>query len=297
MFKLFGKKQADSSKEAPAVQSSVLDKHPETAALAAQFDPEEFEILAVTGANGFGGNKEPGAEFWTATLPLVAWREDDGPIHEEDTCLVSLADDILLEFLKRRAQRDSIIQARVRQGLKDHRFLLVGLPSPVMDSDLKAVLDEKTREVSTWVSGLGTFVLNRTVNWYQADVEWLGQPIQLTFDPDTEEAMKASQDTALALMSDQAGWDERIRAYAADKLLPLPSSLIQDEAQDEQTEELEPEEVSPEEFMARIELESIQTYPDSRFAFWFCDSDLSTERSFQVSGSLSEGPSDARIEE
>lgn len=297
MFKLFGKKQADSPEETPAVQSSALDKHPETAALAAEFDPEEFDILAVTGANGFGGDKAPDAEFWTATLPLVAWREGDGPIHEEDTCLVSLADDILLEFLKRRAQKDSIIQARVRQGLKGNRFLLVGLPTPIMDSELKAILDEKTREISTWVSGLGTFVLNRSVNWYQADVEWLDQPIQLTYDPDTEDAMKGAQDTALALMSDQAGWDQKIRAYAADKLLPLADALSQDEEPDERMEESEAEEVTPEAFMARIELESIQTCPDGRFAFWFHDGDFSAERSIQVSGSLSDGPSAARIEE
>ncbi|MEA4934283.1 MAG: DUF2262 domain-containing protein [Lawsonibacter sp.] len=293
MFKLFGKKHADPPEEAPAVQASALAKHPEAVALAAQFDQEEFDILAVTGANGFGGDKVPEAEFWTATLPLVAWREGDGPIHEEDTCLVSLADDILLDYLKRRAQKDSIIQARVRQGLEDDRFLLVGLPTPIMDSDLKAILDEKTREVSTWVSGLGTFVLNRSVNWYQADVEWLDQPIQLTYDPNTEEATKDTQMTALALMSDQAGWDQRIRAYAADKLLPLAGALPQDEEQ----EESEAEEVTPEEFMSRIELESIQTYPDGRFAFWFHDGDLSSERSIQVSGSLSDGPSDANIEE
>ncbi|MGE4275580.1 MAG: DUF2262 domain-containing protein [Lawsonibacter sp.] len=292
MFKLFGKKHADQPEEAPATQPADQDKHPEVAALAAQFDPEEFDILAVTGANGFGGDKEPEAEFWTATLPLIAWREGDGPIHEEDTCLVSLADDTLMEYLKRRAPKDSIIQARVRQGLEDDRFLLVGLPTPIMDSDLKAILDEKTREVSTWVSGLGTFVLNRSVNWYQADVEWLDQPVQLTYDPNTEEAMKAAQDTALALMTDQAGWDQRIRAYAADKLLPLAGAMPRDEETDEETEEPEAEE-----FMARIELESIQAYPNGGFAFWFHDGGLSSERSIQVSGSLSDGPSDAGIEE
>ncbi len=290
MFKLFGKKHAGRPEETSAPQPSDRSKHPEVAALAAQFDPEEFEILAVTGANGFGGDKEPEAEFWTATLPLVAWREGDGPIREEDTCLVSLADDTLMEFLKRRAPKNSIIQARVRQGLDDDRFLLVGLPTPIMDRELKAILDEKTREVSTWVSGLGTFVLNRSVNWYQAEVEWLDQPIQLTYDPDTEAAMKGAQDTALALMADQAGWDQRLRAYAADHL-PLPAGAPP------QDEEAEDEEASPEEFAARMELESVQACPDGGFVFWFHDGDLSSERSIQVSGSLSEGPSDARIEE
>ena len=108
MFKLFGKKKEEAQ---PAAEKR---QHPELTALATQFDPEEFDILAVTGVNSFGGDKEPDQELWTATLPLTAWKEEEGPIHQEATCLVALADDILLDYLRRLAPRDSIIQARVR---------------------------------------------------------------------------------------------------------------------------------------------------------------------------------------
>ena len=286
MFKLFGKKKGASKAE---VQPS---QHPEAAALAAQFDPEEFDILAVTGANGFGGGKEPGQELWTATLPLTAWKEEDGPLHREDTCLVALADDKLLEYLRRLAPRDSIIQARVRQGLEDGRFLLVGMPSPVMDPELKAVLEEQKQEVTTWVSGLGTFVLNRSVNWFQADVDWLGQSIQLTYDRGTEEEMKAARQTALALMADRAGWDEKVRAFVADYLLSQANDWARDEAQDGE----EPEEITREHFMQRIELESIQVYGDGRFEFWFNGGDLFWGRAVHVTGSLAGGPADAQME-
>ena len=33
--------------------------------------------------------------------------------------------------------------------------------------ELKAILDEQKTEVSVWAEGLGTFVLNRSVNWFQ----------------------------------------------------------------------------------------------------------------------------------
>lgn len=289
MFKLFGKK-----KEEPAGQSAAppQDRHPETAALAAQFGSEEFDITAVTGANGFGGDKEPHAQFWTATLPLTAWREGDGPIHREDTCLVSLADDTLLEYLRRLAPRDSIIQARVRQGLEDDRFLLVGLPAPVMEPELKAILDEQVKQVSVWVPDLGTFTLNRSVNWFQADVEWLGQPIQLTYDNAGEEQAKAAQATALALMADQALWDERVRLFAAQALLDLAN----DWASDGGCEEGEPEEITRESFMQRMELESIQAAPGGGFEFWFNDGALFWGHAIHVTGTLDEGPSDARME-
>lgn len=292
MFKLFEKKHAEQAEETTASQQFDPAKYPELADLAAQFDPEEFEILAVTGANGFGGDREDGAQFWTATLPLTAWREGDGPIHQEDTCLVSLADDTLLEYLRRRAPKDSIIQARVREGLEDDRFLLVGLPTPIMDPELKVILDEQKKEVSVWVDNLGTFVLNRSVNWFQTDTEWLGQPFQLTYDRGSEGEMKGAQDTAVALMSDQAGWDSRIRSYAADVLL----SLANDWAQDEDKEEQKAGDLTREQFMQCIELESIQTDAQGGFQFWFHDGDLFLGHSIRVSGSLTEGPTDAQME-
>lgn len=289
MFKLFGKKKSEAG---PAPKPEKKEQHPETAALAAQFGPEEFDILAVTGANGFGGDREPGAEYWTATLPLTAWREGDGPIHREDTCLVALADDTLLEYLRRRAPRDSIIQARVRQGLEDDRFLLVGLPTPMMDPELKAILDEQKKEVSTWVDGLGTFILNRSVNWFQADVEWLDQTVQLVYDSGSEEEMKAAQKTALALMAGQAGWDGRVRALAADRLLSLANDLARDGADADR----EPEELTREQFLEYMEAESIQTYADGGFEFWFNAGDLLPGRSIRVTGTLESGPADAYME-
>lgn len=286
MFRLFGKKKESAQ---PAAEKR---QHPELTALAAQFGPEEFDILAVTGANSFGGDKEPDQELWTATLPLTAWKEEDGPIHREATCLVALADDTLLDYLRRLAPRDSIIQARVRQGLEDDRFLLVGLPAPVMDPELKAILDEQKTEVSVWAEGLGTFVLNRSVNWFQTDVDWLEQSIQLTYDQADEEEMKAARQTALSLMADQAGWDEKVRAFAADHLLSQANDRVRDEAQDGE----EPEEITREYFMQRIELESIQVYGDGRFEFWFNGGDLFWGRAVHVTGSLAGGPTDAQME-
>ena len=212
MFGLFKKKEAE---KGPDTLSAP--QHPAAAALSAQFAPDEFDILAVTGPSGFDGDRA-GEEYWTVTLPLTAWKEEGGPVHRENTCLVALADDKVLPYLRRLAPRDSIIQARVRQGLEDDRFLLVGTPAPVMDRELKVILDEQVKPVSTWVPELGTFVLNRTVGWYQMDADWLGQSVQLVYDQGSEEEMQAAQETAKALMSRQEEWDGRVRAYAAQRL-------------------------------------------------------------------------------
>ena len=281
MFGLFKKKEAE---KGPDTLSAP--QHPAAAALSAQFAPDEFDILAVTGPSGFDGDRA-GEEYWTVTLPLTAWKEEGGPVHRENTCLVALADDKVLPYLRRLAPRDSIIQARVRQGLEDDRFLLVGTPAPVMDRELKVILDEQVKPVSTWVPDLGTFVLNRSVNWFQADVEWQGQSVQLVYDQGSEEEMRAAQETAKALMDGQAEWDQTIRAYAAGELPAQCADLQEDEMDDLPAEEL----------IRRLEPESIQGRPDGSFEFWFHDADYVWTRAVRVAGDLQNGPAAISLED
>lgn len=288
MFKLFGKKKDDAPRQAPKSQP----QSEEFRALAADFRAEELDLVAVTGASGFGGGKLPGQALWTATLPLTAWMEEDGPVHREETTLVALADDKLLDYLRQRVPRDFIIKFRARPALDASRFLMADLPQPGFDPELKAILDEQKKPVTLEAEGLGIFSLNRTVNWFQADAAWLGQPIQLTFDRGEAEEMSAAQDTARALMAGQADWDGRVRAYAAEALL----SLANDWAQDGGEEDQEPEEITREQFMARMELESIQVYGDGRFEFWFNDGELFWGHSIHVTGSLDRGPDWAQME-
>ena len=284
MFGLFKKKEAEKGPDTPSAP-----QHPAAAALSAQFAPDEFDILAVTGPVGFGGSRAEGEAYWTVSLPLTAWREEGGPIHQEDTSLVALADEKVLPYLRRRAPGDAIIQARVRQGLEDDRFLLVGMPAPVMDRELKAILDEQKKPVTFWESGLGTFTLNRAVRWFELEADWLGQPARLEFDQDENRA-----DCLLhlhTLMDNQQEWDRRIRSFAAGKLLELANQWAQEDGEEES-----PREVTQEDFMSRMELDAVQIYEDGAFDFWFNDGDLFWGHAIHVTGSLESGPEDAQME-
>lgn len=284
MFHLFKKKSAPKAEaETPEIKQPEA-QHPEAAALAAQFGPEEFDIIAVTGANGFGGEKEEDAEYWTATLPLIAWREDDGPIRQENTCLVALADDILLDYLRRSAPRDSIIQARVRKGLADDRFLLVGLPSPVVDREMKAVLDRATQEVSAWVPDVGTFVLNRRLDWFEAEVDWIYKSVTMVYENDSEAEQKAAQATAQALVKDVSVWDATIRAFALEKMWGR------------EPEPPEWEGLTKDEALERLDPESIQVWGDGRFEVWSRDKENDWGRYARICGNLKDGITEAEWE-
>ena len=287
MFGLFKKKEAP---KAGASQESLAVK-----AFAADFLPEELDILAVTGPSPFGAVQQEDSGLWEASIGLTAWMEEDTPeIHQGEVGLVALCDDTVRGYLRQRVPPDFIIKFRARLSADGERLLLLDLPQPVFDPDLKAILEEQKKPESTYVEDLGTFVLNRQVGWYEAEVDWLDGKIRLDFDQGEEAEMKAAQATARALLSDARSWDERVRTFAAGQLTHLADQLARD-GEEEGEEPLS--QITPEDFAQRMELDAVQVDGQGGFTFWFEDGELFWGRSIRVSGTLSAGPEEAGMED
>ena len=279
MFGLF-KKKGEQPEEEQRVQNP---ENKQFKAFAAKFLPEELTILAVTGANGFGGGKTRGETLWTASIGLTAWMEEDSPdIHRGEFVLSTIGDEQLLEVLRRRTRPDFIIKFRGRVSEDGKRLLLLDLPEPGFDPDLKAILEEQKKPVTFWEEGLGTFTLDRRVDWFETEVDWLGGQISLVFDAEEDRAEVLQR--AKTLLAGAADWDQRIRAYAADDLLVSANDWAEDE------------EITREQFIQRMELESIEIRADGSFEFWFADGDMFYGHSIHVSGDMEHGPDDAAME-
>ena len=279
MFGFFKKKEEPSEEKARNTETEQFKK------FAAQFQPEELSVLAVTGANGFGGGRAGKDTLWTASIGLTAWMEEDSPdIHKGEFLLYTIGDDQLLEILRQRAPRDFIVKFKGRISEDGQRLLLLDLPEPAFDPDLKAILEEQKKPVTFWEDGLGTFALDRQVNWFETETDWLGTAISLVFDRDENRADCVRH--AKALLAEAGSWDRRIREYAAGELLDLANDWA---------ENVE-EEVTEEQFMERMELESIEIRGDGSFEFWFSDGDMFYGHSIHVSGDLENGPDEAQME-
>ena len=279
MFGLF-KKKGEQPEEEQRVQNP---ENKQFKAFAAKFLPEELTILAVTGANGFGGGKTRGETLWTASIGLTAWMEEDSPdIHRGEFVLSTIGDEQLLEVLRRRTRPDFIIKFRGRASEDGKRLLLLDLPEPGFDPDLKAILEEQKKPVTFWEEGLGTFTLNRQVDWFETEVDWLGGQISLVFDAEEDRAEVLQR--AKTLLAGAASWDKRVREYAADDLLASANDWAEDG------------EITREQFIQRMELESIEIRADGSFEFWFADGDMFYGHSIHVSGDMEHGPDDAAME-
>ena len=243
-------------------------------------------VLVVTGAKGFASDKAADEELWTASMELTAWMEDNSPnIQRGEFKLVAKGDETLMNFLRQRVPRDFILKCRVRLSLDGTSLLLTNLPEPGFDPDLKAILEEQKKPVAVEVEGLGKFMLNRSVGVLQADIQFMGQAVQLCFDKDEDRA--ACGRTAKAVLDDLIALDEKARSLAADKLLELANEWAAD---------ADGEEVSREEFLSRMTLETIDVAERESYDLWYNDGELFFGHVIHVSGNLNEGVTDARME-
>lgn len=277
----FGKKKEKQPTAAP--DSRVQE-------FAQQFQAEELTLLAVTGPDGFGAERSDEDGLWTVKVGLTAWMDEfDGVVFREPAQLETLADERLVDYLRQRIPRDFIIKCEARQALEGSRFQLIGMPEPGFDPELKAILAEQIRPVSFEDERFGSFVLRRSVNWFETAAEWCGSEITLTMDQEQER--QGCLQTACALFDAQPDWDGALRAFAADCLLEQANQPVQTQ---EDADEFQP--VSREEFIRQLEPESLEVCADGGFTFWFADGGLFWGRSVRVTGTVEQGPTEATME-
>jgi len=283
MFGLFKKKKEEPQQE--TVQSQKENQSQEFKAFAADFLPEETDIVAVTAPTPFSSKPVGETGLFKVALSLTAWMDEyTHELQQGEGRLEAMVERTLLEYLLTRVPGNFIITATVRPSEDGKRFMMTDLPKPGFDPDLKAILEEQKKPVTLEVENLGTFTLSRTLGWFESSVDWGDSEVSLTFDQ-AEETREGAQDTARALLAEQDRWDERIRAYAAETLLDKANGLL---AEDEEADTL-----SSEEFLEQLALDSVFAAPDGAFEFWFTCYGLPMANPVRVSGNLTDGPTAA----
>lgn len=277
--KLFGSRKEPAK---PAPDKSAYQR------FAADFRPEVKELMVITGTVPFRSEAQDSG-LWEGGIGLTAWTEQGSPdIQLDPVELVILAEEELVRVVRDRLPINFILKLKARLSMDGTRLLLVDLPSPAFDPDLKELLEEQKKPVTTYIEDLGTFTLSHAMGWFEMEHDWLwvGQTVQLTFDADAER--KASTAGLKAILADVPGWNGRILSCAAGALLErLNRSLAEDgeAAMDENG------------FMEAVQVESIQMGEDGTFTAVLNDGGLFYGSSIVVTGSLTDGPTAAEVDE
>ncbi|MEM1359757.1 MAG: DUF2262 domain-containing protein [Bacteroidota bacterium] len=121
---------------------------------------------------------------------------------------------------------------------------------------------------------------------YVAKVEWMGQAIDLECWFDEHRAIDSALVVAARLWQDQEKWQREIEDFLVADLLDLKN--------EEWRQAGEPPVGAPL-FLSRIRLEVVSVGEVGEFCFWYDDRELFWGHSILVSGTLTDGITDAEI--
>lgn len=242
------------------------------------YDEKEMEILAVTDASGLGGGKSPKENFWTASIGILAWREnkEGSYINREKTFLRFKADDEFLDEMRNKIKKNSVVKLAVRRN--ESSFMLCHpLEYDKKDDELEEILAEELKPVIYIDDIFGQFNLDKSIDIFEKEINWCGENIRISFDNDEENEVESILKTGHVLYKDQEKWMERICEFAAEELLELKNDCWLEDDE---------EEVTKEKFIEALELCDIVFELEGEFTFWFSDGDLFWGHSIIVEGNV-----------
>jgi len=242
------------------------------------------EIEGVVSPSSQGGWPHSG-EYSVHCFSFSAWRRPGQELSQKKLTVlrpVPKEGDWFSEYPKLSLQRIMVLLST-----DETRAIFAGTSSAKPDpSQLVEIAEELSNPVIIHTEEFGELTLDRSIGWFEGEVEWNGESVRITFDTDDSQDISAGLKVAEKLWNDQSTWKTKIDAFAVQELLPLKNDnwLGDDEAP-----------LTPEQFKSRMTLESISVHPDGSFEFWHDDGDLFWGHSIQISGSLDEGLTQADI--
>lgn len=253
-----------------------------------RFTEETVELIAVTGPSGVGAGKAGQEPLWTASIPLIAWKEK-GQVTTKKVRLCWLTDEDGLREKQAQLHKESIVTLHVREGEEEFMLLSI-IDTDTKDSDLQLILEEAQKPVFYHDDKLGTFELVKGLDIFETTINWRNQECLLYFDLGEEEETNDCLETARLLVQEQDQWDSTIKSFASKKLLSLANDWQENDDSTEQHETL-----THDAFIHRISLESLQVYPNGEFEAFYHDGDLFFGHVIIVTGNRNGTFKDAHI--
>lgn len=228
---------------------------------------------------------------WTLRFSFAMWRIKGGSIDERELHITrpGLSDAKLREWMDA-IESETLLRVKVRFPARQKEgwmaaelVQMVGIDTS--DGELNAKAVEWRKPVKVRRPNLGTFTLNRRFNEYEANIIWVSKRVRLALrrDGTDDEAVFVA---AQALCKAQRTWDNRVRAFAAKELM----TDVYDDWLESHGKRL-----TRRAFEAQMKLGGIALSADGGFEFWFDDGDMFGGHAIMVSGTLTDGPTDAGI--
>jgi len=235
------------------------------------------KIIIVTGATGFSGAKSKDDAMWTYSCPITAWKRVSESILIEERKLILKGERSSFENLISQIKCDSIYKVLVT--VDNGQFNLVKIIDKSSDSEMDAFLAQQIAPIYLEDEELGEFVLERSVNWFEKTIDWLGTEVTICFSNDEKNFHQIIQDIR-SVMSEKVEWDTKVRVFVADDLLDYRNETCLQEGEEPLTHD---------DFQKRIVLNSISFRHNGQIEFWFGDDDIFFGHLLTVNAQINSG--------
>lgn len=238
---------------------------------------ELSEIIGVVSPECQGGWPRSD-RYEIHTFDLAAWRHvDSDELQSELTILrpVPVDSDYFADY-----EEGGILRIRVLLSVDATRAIVAEVIDENIDAPkLEAIAIELAKPVEIDTELVGRLVLDRRINWFWGTVTWNGKEVRISFAAEHGLDIANQLETARALLDAELEWQGKIEAFAVREKLPLANDWRESGEQP----------ITEQEFLDRMELESISIQSDGKFEFWHSDGGLFCGHSIQISGSLKQG--------
>lgn len=216
--------------------------------------------------------------------------------HEEDKDgWIYHLKDLTIYHIKCRKIKPETVMKNAQPRFFNH-FMLTEVVDREAENPALSKLLEKYKEVVVIEGGdCGTFTLERHFNWFAGTVDWLGENCHVTLECDEENGTTA--DRALTqfknIYANLKEWDQKFRAFAAEKLTENANDWQDEGYDDENGEDLAA--ITEESFAGRIVISEFSIDAEGDYEVYYDDDDMFWGHVIIVSGSVDGGMEDAYI--
>lgn len=277
-----------SQSEEPLTSSTFkplpIDRLTEIDSSDCEYVTEVVEIEGVVSPGSQGGwSHSDGYDIHHFTF--TAWRRPGDPVVRKELTILRPVDpeaDFFSEY-----PNLSIHRIKVLLSTDETSAIFAGKSTQPRNAiQLMKVVEELRKPVIIPTTRFGDLTLDRSIGWFEGEVEWNGKSIRITFHSDENQDISQGLEVAEKLWNDQMSWNQKVNDYAIKELLPLKNDNWLDDGEAPLTKK---------QFKSHMTLRSVSIYPDGDFEFWHDDGDMFGGHLIQISGSLEDGLTQADI--
>lgn len=249
------------------------------------YGTEPIVVTGIVSESSQGGWMGINEHYEIHSFALAAWQPENGSVHRGELSIIRAIPpkhDRWGDFPGHSIQTMKILLS----GDEEFAIFVNSMPGKDASNELLAIREELKKPVILSTDQFGELVLDRRLNWFECEAEWMNQSINLSFDNRENNSIETGLASAEKLWTEQSLRQERINEIILKELLSLKNEMWLEDGE---------RELTPVEFLKRIALESISIGFDGGFEFGFDDGDLFWGHMINVRGTHEKGLFDAGI--